>query len=120
MISLKTKLLLEYEVNCQDQEDETDHVVVGEGLVLEKDKHENGEDGHGEKLLDDLELPEVEGTAVVDEADAVGRHHETVLDQGDAPTEEYHQRQRQLAEPSRALQLQVTVPRERHENIRTD
>ena len=47
------------------------------------------------------------------------RHHETVLDQRDTPAEEDDQRQRELAEPSRALQFQMTVPCERHENIRT-
>ena len=67
-------------------------MVDGEGLVLEEDQHEDGEDGQREELLDDLELPEVKGTAVVNEADAVGRHHEAVLDQRDTPAEENHHR----------------------------
>lgn len=95
-------------------------MVICEGLVLEKDEHEDGEDGQGEEFLDDFELPKVERTAVADEADAVGRHHEAVLHECDTPAEENHQGQRQLAEPSRALELQVTVPRERHEHVRTD
>ena len=115
-----SSLLLKDKVHRQNQESETDQVVVGERLVLEEDEHEDGEDGQGEEFLDDLELPEVERTAVFDEADAVGRHHETVLDECDAPAEENHQGQRELAEPRRALQLQVTVPRERHEHVRTD
>ena len=55
-------------------------MVDGEGLILEEDQHEDGEDGQREELLDDLELPEVERAAVADEADSVGRHHEAVLD----------------------------------------
>ena len=94
-------------------------MVVGEGLVLEDHEHEDSEDRKGDELLDDLELPEIERSAVTDEADRVGGHHEGVLNQRDAPTEKDHQRQRQLAKPSRALQLQMTVPRERHEHVRT-
>ena len=95
-------------------------MVERERLILEEHQHEDGEDGQGEELLDHLQLPEVERTAILDETDAVGRHHETVLDQGDAPAEQDNHRQRELAEPSGALQLQVTVPRERHEDIRTN
>jgi len=95
-------------------------MIDREGLVLEEYQHEDGEDGQRKELLDHLELPEVERTAILDEADAVGGHHEAVLDQRNAPAEEDDHRQRELAEPSRALQLQVTVPRERHEDIRTN
>lgn len=95
-------------------------MVECERLVLEEKQHEYGEDGEREELLDDLELPQVERAAVVDEADAVGRHHEAVLDQRDAPAEKNDHRQRKLAEPGRALQLQMTVPRKRHEDIRTN
>ena len=94
-------------------------MVDREGLLLEEYQHEDGEDGQREKLLDYLELPEVERTAILDEADAVGRHHKTVFDQSDTPTEEDDQWQRELTEPRGALQLQVTVPCERHKDIRT-
>lgn len=112
-------LFLENEIHRQDQEHEADEMVEGEGLVFEEDEHEDGEDGQREELLDDFELPEVERAAVFDEADAVRRHHEAVLDQRDTPAEEDDQRQRELAEPSRALQFQMTVPCECHENVRT-
>ena len=95
-------------------------MVDGEGLVLEEEQHEDGEDSQRKELLDDLELPEVERTAVLNETDAVGRHHEAVLDQRDAPAEKNDHRQRELAEPSRTLQFQMTVPRERHKYIRTN
>ena len=93
-------------------------MVDREGLLLEKYQHEDGEDGQRDEFLDHLKLPQVERTTILDEADAVGGHHETVFNQGDAPTEKDDQRQRELAEPSCALQLQMTVPRERHEDIR--
>ena len=94
-------------------------MVEAERLGLEEDDGEDGEDGQRDELLDDLELPEVEGAAVADVADTVGRHHKRILCQGDAPAEKDDQRQGELAEPGRVLQLQMTVPRERHEHVRT-
>lgn len=117
---LKSHLLLENEIHRQNQQAEADDVVVGEGLVFEENEHEDSEDGERKELLDDFELPEVEGTAIVDEPDAVGRHHETVLDQRDAPAEEDDQRQRQFAEPSSALQFYVAVPCKGHKDIGTN
>lgn len=87
-------LFLEYEVHRQDQQAETDEMVVGEGLVLEEQKHEDGEDCQRQELLDHLELPKVERASVVEEADPVGRHHEAILDKGDAPAEQDDQWQR--------------------------
>lgn len=95
-------------------------MIHREGLVFEEDEHEDSEDGQREELLNHLELPEIERSAVVDEANAVGGHHETVFDQRDAPAEKNDQRQRQLAEPRNALQLQMAVPRKRHEHVRTN
>lgn len=94
-------------------------MVDGEGLVLEENQHEDGENGQREELLDHFQLPEVERSAVFNESDAVGRYHEAVLNQCDAPAEEDYQRERQLAEPGCALQFQMTVPRERHKYVRT-
>lgn len=65
-----------------------------ERLVFEEQEHEDREDGQREELLDDFELPHIERAAVADEPDAVGRHHETVLYQGDAPAEQDDQRKR--------------------------
>jgi len=113
-------LFFEYEIHCQNQQTEAYDVVVGEGLVFEEYEHEDGEDGEREELLDDFELPEVEGAAIVDEPDAVGRYHETVLDQRDAPAEEDDQRQRQFAEPGSALQFEVAVPRKGHKDVGTN
>ena len=95
-------------------------MVDGEGLVLEEDQHKDGEDGQREELLDHFELPEVERTAILNEAYTIGWHHETVFDQSNTPTEKDDHRQRELTEPSRTLQLQVTIPCKCHEDIRTN
>ena len=94
-------------------------MVVGEGLILEEQEHKEGKNGEREEFLDHLKLPEIEWAAVADKSYTVCRHHEAVLDQRNAPTEKDDHWQRQLAEPGRALQLQMTVPRECHEHIRT-
>ena len=110
-------LLLENKIHRQHQEAETDQMVDRERLVLEENQHEDREDGQRQELLNHLKLPEVERASVLDEADTVCRNHETVFNEGDAPAEKNNQRQRQLAEPGRALQLQVTVPGKGHEHI---
>ena len=95
-------------------------MVPMELLPLEDDVGYDAEDDKRDDFLYDLQLHQGEGSAVVDEANAVGGHHETVFDQRDAPAEKNDQRQRQLAEPRNALQLQMAVPRKRHEHVRTN
>ena len=53
--------------------------------ALEHDVGDDAEDGQRDALLDDLQLDEVEGTAVLDKAYAVGRYLTAVLEEGDAP-----------------------------------
>lgn len=67
-------------------------MVDSEGLLFEEDEHENREDSQRNELLNHLELPKIEGSAVFDETDPVSRHHERVFDQSDAPTEQNDQR----------------------------
>jgi len=47
--------------------------------ALEHDVGDDAEDGQRDALLDDLQLDEVEGTAVLDKAYAVGRYLTAVL-----------------------------------------
>lgn len=60
-------------------------VVPVELLVLEEDVGNGGEDHQRDALLDDLELHQREGSAVVDEANAVGGYLTAVLQQGYHP-----------------------------------
>lgn len=63
-------------------------MVDREGLFFEENEHEDGEDGQREELLNHLELPKVERTAVVEETNTVSGYHKTVFNQCNAPTEE--------------------------------
>ena len=80
--------LEEGEVDCGDEQKECYEVVPVQVLVLEKDGHQDGEHSERDNLLNDLELHETEGTSVFGIANAVGRYHEHILKQSDAPREE--------------------------------
>jgi TM2 domain-containing membrane protein YozV len=83
-----------------------------EGLlhVDHREGHENGERDH---LLNDLELDHVESGLL--KADAIGRHLQQVLEQGNTPT---HQRRR-VPGCCRHI-FQVAVPGKRHEHVAGD
>ena len=60
-------------------------MVPVEGFALETKGYDDGEDDEGDDLLENLELYQGEGAAVVQKADAVGRHLAHVFKQSDAP-----------------------------------
>ena len=55
--------------------------------ALKHDVGNDAEDGQRDTLLDDLQLDEAEGAAVIDKAQTVGRHLAAVLEEGNAPRE---------------------------------
>ena len=87
---------------------------------LEEHRGEHREHDERDDLLDNLQLHQRERPPVARETDTVGRYLECVLRQRDAPREQYHRVQRPIRADFHFLQLQVTVPRERHEDVRHD
>ena len=86
---------------------------------VEGDRRESDKDHKGDHLLNDLELHQTERTAVPFETDTVRRHLQAVLKESDAPGEQDHKDKRcGIGEEPGLLQFEVTVPRERHEDIR--
>ena len=59
-------------------------MVVGEFLILENHQCKYREDRQRDGLLNHFELPQVEGTSVGLETDAVRRHLKTIFHQSDA------------------------------------
>ena len=55
--------------------------------TLEHDIGNDAEDGQRDTLLNDLQLNEIEGTAIFYKPQSVGRHLTAVLKKGDAPGE---------------------------------
>ena len=75
----------EHKKHSQHHADKGGQMVPVQRLVLEDEGHDDGEDRQGNDLLDDFQLEQVKGSAVTDEANAVGGNHETVFKQGHAP-----------------------------------
>ena len=92
-------------------------MVPVEGFALETKGYDDGEDDEGDDLLENLELYQGEGAAIVQKADAVGGYLTHVSKQSDAPREEDDGNEGPVATDARFLQLQVTVPGEGHEDV---
>ena len=88
--------------------------------MLEYQIRDNGKDHQRDALLDDLELDEVEGASIVDEADAVGRHLTAVFEEGNHPREGDDQIEGPVGGDARLLEAQVAVPGEGHKHIAHD
>jgi len=95
-------------------------VVPFERLVFEEEGGEKGKDHQGNDFLQHLEFDQRKGTAVFAEADAVGRYLEKVLEQGNAPADEYNGYQAQVAEPLHFVEFEVAVPGKGHEDVGED
>ena len=95
-------------------------MIPMEFFVLEDEVGDDSKDNQRDALLDDLELDEVEGTAIVDKADAVGGNLAAVLEEGDHPREGDDEVEGPVVRDARLLQTQVTIPGECHENIAHD
>ena len=112
-------LRLEDEIDGQDEEDETDQMVEAHRLRPEQHHREDSEHKQGYGLLDHLQLPQGERTAIIDKARPVSRNHKTVFDARHQPTQQDDHWQRQFREPGVGLQFQVPIPGTRHKDIRT-
>ena len=101
----------------QQDKDETDEVVPADGLALEDGGHDDGEYGQRVALGQNLQLHKREGASVDLAADAVGRYHERVLEEGHAPRCEDDEYQRPAGVDLHLGELEVAVSGESHEDI---
>ena len=92
-------------------------MVPMQALSLEEDVGDDGEDDERHALLNHLELNQVEGTAIIDESDSVGRYLTAVFEEGDGPTECDDTDEGPVAAYARLLQFQMSVPCQRHEDV---
>ena len=90
-------LIHKYQINGTDDKEECQDVVPVQVGALEHDVGNDAEYGQRDALLDDLQLNEVEGAAILDEADTVGRNLTAVLQKGDAPREYDDAKERPVA-----------------------
>ncbi len=97
----------EHEIGRSDQAQSGPQVVELERLLhIEED--ETGKHTHGDHLLHDLELPQIE----IPEADPVCRNLQNILKKSNAPTDEYD-----YEDGLSTHALQMTVPCKGHEEI---
>ena len=106
------------EIDGTDEQD-AGYDMIPAYLHVKRQCREDNEDHEGDDLLDDLQLHKRERSAVAFETDAVRRHLQTVLKKSDSPREQDHEDKRcGIGEETGLLHLQVTVPRQRHKDIR--
>ena len=86
-------------------------------LPLEEQVCDDAEDYQGDDFLYDFQLHQREWSAVIDKADAVRRHKETVLNAGYHPREANHGNQRPVRRDAGLVEFQVSVPCKRHEDV---
>ena len=104
----------------KDDEAEGYEVVPADGLAFEDGGYNDGEHYERDALLYDLELHEGEGSSGDLGADAVGRNHKGVFEEGHAPREDNNAYQRPVFDEVHLLQFEVAVPSKRHEDVGAD
>jgi len=109
-------LLAKYEIHSQNQKRETRDMIPPQRLVAHERECKDRKDHKSYDLLYDLQLPQGERSSVFCAADAVCRHHKTIFDKGDKPTDNDN------GSDSVSLQTRferdLPVPRECHKDIR--
>ena len=78
-------LFHENQIDGTDDEEERQDVVPVQVGALEQDVGDDGEDTQRDALLDDLQLYQIEGSAIALKTDAVGWHLTAILEKGDGP-----------------------------------
>ena len=111
-------LFHENEIDREYQTDGGGKVIPLQRFVVKGYRGKEREYGERDNLLYDFELDERERTAVSAKTDAVGGHLKTVLEKGDAPTEQNDRPQRPIFKKLELSQFQMSVPRECHKYIR--
>ena len=84
---------------------------------LEHDVGNDAEHSQRDALLDDLQLDEVEGSAVLDEAEPIGRHLTAVFKESDAPRKRNDTQQGPVVRDAVLLEFQMPIPSQRHEDV---
>ena len=102
-------------------EQKTSHKMIPSEGHVEGDGRESDEDNKSDDLLNDFELHQAERASVALKAYAVSRNLQAVLKESDAPGEEDDEDKGcGIGKETGLLQFEMTVPSERHEDIRRD
>ncbi len=86
-------------------------------LPFEQDSYQYREDCQRNSLLDNLQLHNVERTAVLIEPDPVGRHLGAIFEECQSPRKQNDEKYRPARGNLHFLQLEMPIPGESHKNI---
>src|ERR1700743_209587 len=117
MIIVGNVLLLKDKIDRAYQQEKGGDVIPPKGKILEEDERKGSKDHQGDHFLDDLELQEIEGTALPLEADAIGRHLETILKEGNTPAQENDGEHGRMPCAVLPEKTQMPVPGHRHKGV---
>jgi hypothetical protein len=92
-----------HQIDGTDDEEECQNVVPVQVGTLKHDVGNDTEYSQRDAFLYDLQLDEVKGAAILDEADTVGGYLATVLQKGNAPREYDNAKKRPVAAGARFL-----------------
>ena len=84
---------------------------------LEHDVGNDAEHSQRDTLLNNLQLNEVEGSAILHETDTIGRHLTAVFKESDAPRKRNDTQQGPVVRDSVLLEFQMPIPSQRHEDV---
>lgn len=110
-------LFFENEKDRENEEQESYNVVPPQALVLHYKQYDDSEDCKRNSLLNDFQLPNGEGSAELSTAAAVGGYHKAILGKCHEPTQKDDGEQPKTFDF--ALEEDLPIPRERHEDIGT-
>ena len=112
-------LLQEHEEDRSDKASESNEVIPLQRLTLEEHDGEDSKDGDGDYLLNHLELHQGESTTIAHESHTVGGHLAGILKERQEPADEDNDvKRRVIRDELHLLKLQVTIPSERHKDVR--
>jgi hypothetical protein len=110
-------LFFEYKKHRKHQKNKPDEMIHPERFRFKNNDNKKGKNNQRDHLLDHFELPEIERPAVFMEPDPVGGNLEDIFEKGNAPTDEDHRKQAELAEIIPLAELQMPVPGEGHKYV---
>ena len=108
----KLHLLLKDKEDCKHKAYKACEVIPAECFVLHNELNNNSKDGERNNLLDNLQLPDCEWSAIDLAADAVGRNHKAIFEECYQPTDEDNCHQADALESR--FEHHLTIPRQGH------
>ena len=110
-------LLQKYEKDSHDKTEKGREMIPLDRLPFEKKGYDYSEYRQWNGFLNDLQLHDIERTAVAGKAEAVRRDLGAIFEECQSPWQKNHKDNRPSGRNFHFLKLEMPIPGERHENI---